>query len=81
MGKKEFFPQRPKANPTIYAYTLPNDKSHEGQLKIGFTIRSAQLRIEEQKNAKFVKITASGMQESHPHSITITKEAPNYSRR
>jgi IMP dehydrogenase len=37
--------------------------------------------IDEQKNARFVKITASGMQESHPHSITITKEAPNYSRR
>ena len=37
--------------------------------------------IETQKDARFVKITASGMQESHPHSITITKEAPNYSRR
>ncbi len=37
--------------------------------------------INAQKNARFVKITASGMQESHPHSITITKEAPNYSRR
>ena len=37
--------------------------------------------IEAQKETRFVKITASGMQESHPHSITITKEAPNYSRR
>lgn len=37
--------------------------------------------IEAQKQARFVKITASGMNESHPHSITITKEAPNYSRR
>jgi len=37
--------------------------------------------INAQKEAQFVKITASGMQESHPHSITITKEAPNYSRR
>lgn len=37
--------------------------------------------IKAQKEARFVKITASGMQESHPHSITITKEAPNYSRR
>lgn len=37
--------------------------------------------INAQKEARFVKITASGMQESHPHSITITKEAPNYSRR
>jgi IMP dehydrogenase len=30
--------------------------------------------------AKFVKITASGIAESHPHNVTITKEAPNYSR-
>jgi IMP dehydrogenase len=27
-----------------------------------------------------LKITAAGMRESHPHDITITKEAPNYSR-
>ncbi|MEL6810768.1 MAG: IMP dehydrogenase [Bacteroidota bacterium] len=29
---------------------------------------------------RFVKITASGIHESHPHDVTITKEAPNYSR-
>ena len=32
------------------------------------------------KKAEFVRITNSGMQESHPHNITITKEAPNYTR-
>lgn len=31
-------------------------------------------------NAQFNKITASGMKESHPHNITITKEAPNYTK-
>ena len=31
--------------------------------------------------SKMVKITSSGVMESHPHNITITKEAPNYSRR
>ncbi|MFA5245817.1 MAG: IMP dehydrogenase [Pedobacter sp.] len=36
--------------------------------------------IDELQNARFVKITAAGMRESHPHDITITKEAPNYSR-
>lgn len=37
--------------------------------------------IEALKNdAKFVKITSSGIHESHPHDVTITKEAPNYSR-
>ncbi len=30
------------------------------------------------KQAKFIKITSSGMKESHPHDVTITKEAPNY---
>ncbi len=36
--------------------------------------------IEDLQRARFVKITASGMRESHPHGIAITKEAPNYSR-
>ena len=30
---------------------------------------------------KFVRITSSGINESHPHDVAITKEAPNYSRR
>ena len=33
-----------------------------------------------QREARFVQITSSGIRESHPHDITITKEAPNYSR-
>jgi IMP dehydrogenase len=33
------------------------------------------------REAKFVKITAAGMAESHPHDVTITREAPNYSTR
>ncbi len=33
-----------------------------------------------QEVGRFVRITASGIAESHPHNITITKEAPNYSR-
>ncbi len=32
------------------------------------------------KNATFVRITAAGINESHPHDVAITKEAPNYSR-
>ena len=31
-------------------------------------------------NAKFTRITAAGVAENHPHDVTITKEAPNYSR-
>jgi len=33
------------------------------------------------QQARFVRITGSGIVESHPHNITITKESPNYSRR
>jgi IMP dehydrogenase len=31
-----------------------------------------------QRDAQFVRITAAGMAEGHPHNVTITKEAPNY---
>lgn len=36
--------------------------------------------IEALKNAKFIRITNSGVVESHPHDVAITREAPNYSR-
>ena len=36
--------------------------------------------IMELHNAKFTRITNAGVMESHPHDITITSEAPNYSR-
>jgi IMP dehydrogenase len=36
--------------------------------------------IEQLHNAKFVRITNAGVLESHPHDVTITSEAPNYSR-
>jgi IMP dehydrogenase len=36
--------------------------------------------IEELRNARFVRITSAGVIENHPHDVTITREAPNYSR-
>ncbi|MBA2461283.1 MAG: IMP dehydrogenase, partial [Actinobacteria bacterium] len=36
--------------------------------------------VEEMKAAQFVRITGAGLRESHPHDLTITKEAPNYRR-
>jgi IMP dehydrogenase len=50
-----------------------------GGLKAGMGYWGAGT-IEALKEAKFVKITASGSKESHPHDIFITREAPNYSR-
>lgn len=35
--------------------------------------------IDKLKGAKFVRITSAGMRESHPHDVTISREAPNYS--
>lgn len=35
--------------------------------------------IDQLKGAKLVRITSAGMRESHPHDVTITREAPNYS--
>ena len=37
--------------------------------------------IQALKGAKFVRITNAGMRESHPHDVTITREAPNYSHK
>jgi len=37
--------------------------------------------IQNLKGAKFVRITSAGMRESHPHNVTISREAPNYSIR
>jgi IMP dehydrogenase len=34
--------------------------------------------LEALKEAQFVRITGAGLRESHPHDVTITKEAPNY---
>jgi IMP dehydrogenase len=36
--------------------------------------------VDEMKRARFVRITAAGLRESHPHDLTMTKEAPNYGR-
>jgi len=36
--------------------------------------------VEEMKSARFVRITGAGLRESHPHDMTMTKEAPNYRR-
>lgn len=50
-----------------------------GGLKAGMGYCGAG-NVEQLKEAKFVKITTAGSAESHPHDISITREAPNYSR-
>ena len=50
-----------------------------GGLKSGMGYCGAH-NIQELQQARFTKVTASGMAESHPHDVTITKETPNYTR-
>ena len=50
-----------------------------GGLRAGMGYVGAK-NIEMLREAKFVRITNAGFLESHPHDVTITKEAPNYSR-
>jgi IMP dehydrogenase len=49
-----------------------------GGLKAGMGYCGAG-NVEVLKEAKFVKITAAGVRESHPHDVQVTREAPNYS--
>ena len=50
-----------------------------GGLRSGMGYVGAK-NIEDLKKAQFIRITNSGVQESHPHDVAITREAPNYSR-
>ena len=50
-----------------------------GGLRAGMGYCGART-VDELKTAMFTKITSSGIRESHPHDVTITQEAPNYSR-
>jgi IMP dehydrogenase len=51
-----------------------------GGLRAGMGYCGAH-NIEELHNARFTRITNAGVAESHPHDVSITSEAPNYSRR
>ena len=52
-----------------------------GGLRAGMGYCGAKDIATLKSTGRFVRITASGINESHPHDVAITKEAPNYSRR
>ena len=58
-----------------------NESIHQfvGGLRAGMGYCGAKNIAMLKNNGKFVTITSAGMKESHPHDISITKEAPNYS--
>ncbi|WP_222984701.1 IMP dehydrogenase [Flagellimonas meishanensis] len=51
-----------------------------GGLRAGMGYCGAKDIATLKETGRFVKITSSGIHESHPHNVTITKESPNYSR-
>ena len=59
-----------------------NESIHQfvGGLRAGMGYCGAKDIATLKETGRFVKITASGINESHPHDVTITKESPNYSR-
>ena len=58
-----------------------NESIHQfvGGLRAGMGYCGAKNIAMLKANGKFITITSAGMKESHPHDISITKEAPNYS--
>jgi IMP dehydrogenase len=50
-----------------------------GGLRAGMGYVGA-INIDGLKQARFIKVTPAGVIESHPHDVSITSEAPNYSR-
>jgi len=49
-----------------------------GGLKAGMGYVGAHDIKSLQDNARFIRITAASVKESHPHDVVVTKEAPNY---
>lgn len=64
-------PYKGKLEEVMYQYM--------GGLRAGMGYVGART-VADLQQAKFVRITNSGLRESHPHGVTITKEAPNYTR-
>lgn len=55
MANQEFFQQRPSVTPTIYVYNLPQVTTHKGYVKVGYTDRDAETRINEQMHTSGLK--------------------------
>jgi IMP dehydrogenase len=49
-----------------------------GGLRAAMGYCGARTIAELKSNAQFMRMTDAGLRESHPHDVSITKEAPNY---
>ena len=70
-GVEGMVPYRGPVSDFVYQMT--------GGLRSGMGYCGARSLAELTGKAKFLRVTAAGLRESHPHDIQITKEAPNYS--
>ena len=75
----KFVPEGIEARVPFKGYLSETIYQLIGGLKSGMGYCGAK-DIEALKTASFVKITSAGVIENHPHDVTITREAPNYSR-
>jgi IMP dehydrogenase len=51
-----------------------------GGLRSGMGYAGAASLEDLRRTARFMRVTTAGREESHPHDVTITREAPNYQR-
>ncbi len=77
---KKFVPEGVEGRVPYKGYLADTIFQMIGGLRAGMGYCGAPTIDHLRKNAEFIKITGAGLAESHPHDISITKEAPNYSR-
>lgn len=80
-GTKKFVPEGVEGRVAYKGQVSDTIFQLLGGIKSGMGYLGAPTLDNLYENAKFVVQTASGIRESHPHDINITKEAPNYSVR
>ena len=78
--KNKFVPEGIVGRVPYKGYLLESMHQFVGGLKSGMGYCGAKNISELKSKSQFVQITRAGLDESHPHNITITKESPNYSR-
>ena len=66
-------------NEQIFTTKTPSTKDVVGGVRAGMGYCGCKTLDELRTKARFIQVTAASVQESHPHDIAITQEAPNYS--
>lgn len=79
-GTKKFVPEGIEGRVAYKGYVADTIYQLLGGIRSGMGYLGAPDLENLYENAKFVVQTASGIRESHPHDVNITKEAPNYSK-